>query len=99
VKVWGVTLQAYYDLVIPGAEHHQRQVCVIVCAKSQKRAVELINATRFGHGNVTLGFFRTYGGETGNAIQLATANGQEGVWWAPLDGEYRNTYTRAEPRR
>lgn len=97
MKVWGVTLQAPSSFVLPGAERHQRQVRVIVCAKSQKRAVELINATRFG-SNITLGFFRAYGGETGNAVQLATANGHEGVWWAPLDGKHREEYTKAEPR-
>lgn len=98
MKVWGVTLQASYGLVLPGQENHQRQVHVIVCTKSQKRAVELINATRFGYGNITLGFFRTYGSETGNKVQLDTANNQEGVWWAPLDGKHRNEYTKAEPR-
>lgn len=98
MKVWGLTLQAYHDLVIPGAERHQRQVRVIVCANSQKRAVELLNATRLG-SRVTLGFFRTYGGETGNKIQLDTANGQEGVWWAPLDNKHRDAYTKAESRR
>ena len=36
------------------------------------------NGTRFGY-NGTLGFLRTYGGETANKIALATANGQEGV--------------------
>lgn len=95
MKVWGVTLQAHHGLVIPGAQHHQRQVRVIVCTKSQKRAVELLNATRLG-SNVSLGFFRNYGGQTGNKIQIDTANGQEGVWWAPLDGAHRETYAKAE---
>lgn len=97
MKVWGVTLQAYQSLVIPGCKNHQRQVRVIVCAKSQKRAVELINNTRFGR-HITLGFFRTYGSETGNEIQLRTANNTEGVWWAPLDGKHRDEYKKAELR-
>jgi hypothetical protein len=97
VKVWAITLQAYHGLVLPGQAAHNRQVRVIVCAKSQKRAVELINATRFG-GNLSLGHFRDFGSGTGNAVQLATANGQEGVWWASLDGRFRDQYTKAELR-
>ena len=96
MKVWSTVLVAYHGLVIPGCENHQRQVRVIVCAKSQKRAVEVLSATRVGRG-VTLGYLRTYGSRTGNEIQLRTASYTEGVWWAPLDGPHREEYTKAEP--
>ena len=79
MKVWGTTCVVPFD--VPGNAAHNQQARVIVCACSQKRAVEVVNALGFGYE--TLSGFRAWWDETGNAVELATANGREGVWYAP----------------
>ena len=66
MTTWGTTVMPPSEW---GAE--SRQVRVIVNAKTQKAAVEALNAT--GIGNMTAHHLRTYGAPTGNPIEVAVA--------------------------
>lgn len=65
---------------------------LVIVAKSQKRAVELLNE-RFKR--YSLYSFRIYASETGNDTQLALAEHGEGVW-IEVGRDYSNEYERLE---
>jgi hypothetical protein len=90
LKVWGGTCQV--TVKMPG---HHNTARVIVSASSQKRAVALLNEARLTAGYCTLGSFRDYWSETGNALELSIASGREGIWYAPDTGprDARDSYT------
>lgn len=90
MKVWGSTEVVGNAVPLPGQPKHNTQARVIVCARSQKRAVELLDCTVRGPRSVAA--FRAWWGETHNPIELATAAGNEGVWYAPLDGPHRSEF-------
>lgn len=90
MKVWGDTCQV--TVPMPDGSTQAR---VIVCARSQKRAVELLNNSIVA-GYVTISTLRTWWAETGNEVELATAANREGVWYAPdVGGSASREFKRA----
>jgi hypothetical protein len=77
IKVYGMMFQ-----------RGPKQVRTIVAARSQKAAVEALNAAGLP---VSLHLFRTYSAETGNKTELATATEEGVVYYAPdrHGSEYR----------
>jgi hypothetical protein len=69
------------------------QARTLVCAKNQKRAVELLNEV---YCNVSLYSFRQYWAETGNAHELNAAN-CEGVW-VNMGDDYQKHFKRWRKR-
>ena len=61
-----------------GGNTHQRnkQVRTIVCAKTKKRALELLKDYL-----ISSNYFNNYWCETGNKTELEIANNEEGVWF------------------
>ena len=68
-KVWGGLTNTAHTRTANGS----RQARTIVCARSQRRAVELLSC-------MSLHEFREYWSETGNANEINITGGEEGVW-------------------
>ena len=93
MKVWGSTTLVRFP--IPGQAAHNQQARVIVCACTQKRAIELLHETL---GPLSLYAFRGWWGATENKTELAVAGGNEGVWYAPDDPRAGRAY-KPMPKR
>lgn len=79
-KVWSHTTTITRR--VPG---HHNLAMVLVKAISQKRAVEILNASGLVAGYETIGGFRGYWTETSNArsLEVAAAVDGEGLWYVP----------------
>jgi len=90
VKIWGSVEQCF------DADRKSVIYRVRVQAPSQKRAVEILNATKLLRGYYTLYSFRQYWGERPAGAAAWAAEG-EGVWWAP-DHFGKEDWTRVWPK-
>ena len=80
LKVWSHTTTIMRK--VPG---HHNLAMVLVKTSSQKRAVEILNASKLIAGYETLGGFRNYWTETGNtrSLEVAATIDGEGLWYVP----------------
>jgi hypothetical protein len=89
LKVYGVTLIVNE---CPPAANGCRQARCIVASTSQSKAADL-----FG---MTIGQFRSFGCETGNAKEIEVATAEPGVvFWSPLDWSEDRKFHRLKTKQ